>query len=547
MSLIYWLQQPTTGALRDITDKCRLYKFDFKENAEEGSVAINSLVIDDPDGDLEMYGHRILAIEETDAIDPLDRFVFVGFVGSVKTMRGPYRTGVSRQYVCDVADANTILSWSIMVGAGNVRPAETDIERIAWWLTTSEADPIVDDRYVLATDGIDMDANDYNTQGALAVIDDCAQQSGRNYWVTYFGDVGVTTDTPWGSFGMWYDAADSEAYPSGVRLTNILSDVNLTPGSGEDLTFYIGLTEETELTRDPMRVYSFIVVPFKSSYVSAYSTRTAEIFRRRMSVMPAINVTTKATATARAARYVSDLATPEDRATVKTTVPRSLVNTIRPGMLVSVKVTHWPGYADDYVLMRVLSRRVVEISEEEYAAFELTLELSRSVPGPPPEPVYGALLGSGGPHSGIVWFANPGDSPGPGWHLEPTTGLVTLLQSGTPPSGNRTWYGIQIDGTGTVDVNLRLTWVGVAVGDYVVTAAILLNGAPVAYEDQAVSGFLSFKAGSFAINITGLDVVPDDLIQAALSYTGPSFPFFRTPAGTGQQGESLKIVGGSLA
>lgn len=547
MSLVYWLQAPG-GTLLDISGKCRLNEFDMAEYAEEGSVAINRLVIDDPGGDLEMYGHRILAVEETTAESSTNRFVFVGFVGPVTTNRGPYRTGVSRQYIAEVSDCNAILMRRILIGGDNDRPAETDNVRIAWVESTHEGEAIDDTRYLTSAGAVNMDANDYLLQETSAVYDDCSQQSGKNYFLTYFGDVGVTGATPWGSFSLFYDFAESSNYTSVARLTNVLTDVNLTSATP---TFYIGVAEDTQFTRDPMRVYSFVVVPYKNGYVTASRPGTATTFARRDKAMPAINVSSAGTAQARANRYVSDLQTPEDRATIKTVVPRSKVNVIRTGMLVQVKVRHWSGYQDQYTWMRVLRRRVVELTEGEESAFELTLELSRGVPAAPLGPVFCSLQGSGGPYPtnpGGVWFANVGDSPGPGWVIEPTKGLVSAVVDPAPPKAGKPYSGIKILGTGTVNVTLYLTTIGVLGGATTVTASITKNGGVVASEAHTptwVHGLTGY-GDSFTVTVTGLSVVPNDIIAATIGNTGNIY-FFRTPAGTGQRGESLKITGGSLA
>jgi hypothetical protein len=551
MSLVYWLQAPG-GTLLDISGKCRLYKFDMKENAEEGSVAVNSLTIDDPGGDLEMYGHRVLAVEETTAESSNHRFVFVGFVGVVKTVRGPYRTGVSRQYQAEVSDSNTLFARRILVGPDNDRPAETDNVRVAWVESTASGSnaTIGDTRYLTTSNAISMDANDYLLQEELSVYDDCAQQSGKNYFLTYFGDTGVTAAAPWGSFSLFYDFAEaSNIYLSAARLTNVFADINLTSATP---TFYIGVEDTTQLTRDPMRVYSFVTVPYKNGYVTATRPGTETTFARRDKAMPAVNISTAGTAQARANRYVSDLQTPEDRATIKTVVPRSKVNVIRAGMLVQIKVRHWSGYQDQYTWMRVLSRRVVELTEGEESAFELTLELSRSVPGTPAGPVFCSLQASAGPYPanpGGVWFAHVGDSPGAGWTLEPTKGLVSAVVDPLPPKAGRPYSGIKILGTGTVDISLFLTTVGVLGGATTVTASITKNGAVVKSEAHvpAWSHGLQGWTDSFTVTTTGLSVVPNDIIAATIGFTGSNIYFFRTPAGTGQNGESLKITGGSLA
>jgi hypothetical protein len=278
---------------------------------------------------------------------------------------------------------------------------------------------------------------------------------------------------------------------------------------------------------------------------------TAETYAVRDKAMAAINVSRKATAEARARRYVLDNRTPEDRATIKTTVPRDLVNLIRPGMQVLVTVSHWPDYevSTGGRYMRVLKRTVTELSEQDDAAFELTLELSRGLPGPPPQPVYAVLYGSDGPHSELVYFARTGDDPGPGWEYRPKSGLIDYVEDLTPPHG-RPFYALEITGTGTVDVTAFLTTYGIKMNNiaYTWTVSICLNGAPIATATfHPVPGNLSPQGWDPTVTTTGLAVVPGDLITCELVST-PSLPeFWRTPRGSGQNGERLEITDGSLS
>ena len=74
---------------------------------------------------------------------------------------------------------------------------------------------------------VNMDAVDYLLQDALSVYNDAAQQSGKNYFLTYFGDVGVDAQNLWGYFSLWYDFAASSNYPSTASLSNVAADVDM--------------------------------------------------------------------------------------------------------------------------------------------------------------------------------------------------------------------------------------------------------------------------------------------------------------------------------
>lgn len=542
MSLRYWLYMgPDLGHV-DVTERMRL-GLEFEEKAEEGAVGTNTITFDDPDGDFEPHGHRSFGVEETTAIDPDDRFIAVGFIGECRIKRGPYRIGAGRQWECEVSDPNTILARTVMVGAGNDRPSETDVARIQWAEATTEGLNIDDTRYLSTDAPVTMDAADYTLQGYASIYDDCAQQSGKNYYITYFGDNGADDPDPWGYYSLWYGAAGSSDYLSTARLTNDLADIDMTT------TFPLYLADEFIV--DPMRIYSKVIVPYASTYVSASRQTTIDEYARRETVMNARNVKTKATALARANRYATDLATPEHLANVTTIVPRQYVNLIRPGMAVQVKATHWvEPYASTYTYMRVLSRKVVEVSESDDETFELTLSLSRSEPGPTPGPVYGILRQSQGPDTdNVVHWSFPGDSPHAGYPTQATSGLVEVITDPSPPNAGWPYSGWKVTGTGTVDVTFFATATGVLVNDtlYTITWAIRKNGIAVASESGTAQGSLQFWTDSRTVTITGLSVVPDDVIDAVVSCVPDTMPFFRTPLGTGQNGERLEITGGSLA
>lgn len=549
MSLVYWYEDPDLG-LTEITERCRLYQLRIGAKAIEGATWVGSLLIDDPDGDLEIVGHRVIAIEETEAEDPYDRFVFVGYTGKVRVRRGVLRTGAARQLEVELSDLNTILSRRVLVDRDNDRPAETDVARVEWVEETGELATVRDTRYLSTANPVNLDANDFTLQGALDVLSDASQASGKNFYLTYFGDVGYVLK-PWGYVSLWYDFAHSTEYSSVGRITNVLADVD------NDTTFAMGI-EDDVLERDYMEIYERIVVPYEDTYVYAQRPETGLAYVARDAVMQAPNVRTKAKAQARANRYVEQARTPDDTATVKVTVPRHKVNLFREGMRVQVKVSHWyEPYPSEYTWMRCVGREVAEISEDDHATYEVTLELTRSVPAPPAPPVYGILRMTKGPSqvpaSGTdVWFAFPGDDPGPGYPLEPTTGLISPILDGDPTFAGWPYSGWLIEGTGTVDVTFYTTTVGVIMNapiSHTVTFSILLNGVVVASTVETVTLASGFAAAgpSGLVTIEDLAVVPDDVISALVTcqpaMTGP----LRWASGTGQNGERLEITGGSLS
>jgi hypothetical protein len=368
MALNY-IYSDSTGSTIDITDRCRLYQLSVKDQAEEGAVAISSLTIDDPDGDLEITGHRRLYIFE-DTAPAGDQVIYNGFTSNERIIRGPSgRTGASRQWVVDLADVNVLINRRIMNGPDANRPAETDLERIQALLTMTELNTVDDDSLVNTTaETVDMDAADYRGQNVGQYIDDCRQASGKNAYIYY--------NETLGEYGLWYDFAQSTAYDSGCFLSNTIGESNGT-------TVFNYSIERTYLNRDPSRVASGIYLEYDGGLVYAQNPVTTDNFAAIDWAAPSVNVKTLAKATARADRYLVDAASEHEVIhVVQTDVPRASVNAIKKGHLVSFKASYMTGY-EDYTVCRVLYRQVTEIAEDPESSFEIEMDLDPL----PPEPL----------------------------------------------------------------------------------------------------------------------------------------------------------------
>ena len=349
----------TNGAVPTTLDdqRVRTNTLEVTSNAEEGSVATSSIVIDDPLGDFDIIGHRNFAIREMSVAVGSNSYIFVGATADRKVRRGPSgRVGVGREWEVSLVDINTFLERRVMVGLDNNRPAETDIARLQWLLTTAEGSFIGDTRYFNTSGGVAMDACDYRGQSFKSVIDDCAQQSGKNYFLTTFEDTATATQ-PWGVPSFFYDFNNSTAYSSTIALSNDSLDLSVN-------TFAIS-QEETFLTRDPSRVYSSVYVVYDGGTAYVNNNATVAAFARRDAVSPAENVKTAAKATARGTRYLASINTEEDVITTGVTLPAASVNLLREGMRVPFKATHLPGYETPQYT-RVLNRTVKQVSEENY-------------------------------------------------------------------------------------------------------------------------------------------------------------------------------------
>ena len=159
MAIHYWLRD-ATGTVVEVAGRIRALTEDDSVNAEEGSVGMFRVEIDDPDGTYRVGGHRLFYVTE-DTADPMDQILALGYTQERVISRGDLVEGYGtsgRVIAVDVADANTILSRRVMTGSDANRPAETDVARVRWLVMTNEASLIVDSRYLDDSGPKNMDA-----------------------------------------------------------------------------------------------------------------------------------------------------------------------------------------------------------------------------------------------------------------------------------------------------------------------------------------------------------------------------------------------------
>lgn len=475
MSIRLKYESGKSATYTDITDRLRLYTLDLTQDAEEGSVALSSVTIDDPAGDYDIIGWRRMYFVESDAAGS-NTVLYNGYTGDRTVERGPYRTGPGRVFKVSLADSNAVAQWRVMTQTAANRPAETDVARVQWLMTTNEMERITQTIYLSTANPIAMDAVDYRGQRGSDVLDDCAQASGKNYFVhttetSGVGDVGLS---------LWYGDSGLAVYSSPIRLTNILSDITADPYG---MTF--ALSDDTTLVRDPSRVYSGAYIQYDGGTSYTEDFTISNNFTRRDAVVPAENVKTNAKATARGVRYLADMSTEEDRITTSYLVPNAKINFVREGMRLQIRAAHLPGY-ESFVWARVLKRTLKQVGELEYL---VTLELTVT----PAAAVAGNILvayitlsqtsvGSAPTDQSTngwtkaFWsgdFADATQSPGPGvaqamgmWYraVVPGEAAAVLKFGGINPGTNAAWVfqvsGASLSGLTSSQTNNTLTWAG---------------------------------------------------------------------------------------
>ena len=257
----------------------------FIGEAELGAVGICGIPFDDPTGSLTVTGWQTFTVDESAGPTGQQR-LWTGFIADRQYVRGSNDsliTGAGRVIDTTIADLNTILSFRLFPPTDSTanRPSETDIARINWLLGTSYISQVYSlNGYINTSGPVTLDAADLRGQSAQSLLTDCADQSGKNFFL-YWNE--ATSQ-----IGLWYDFDYSTNFTSTLQLSNVLSDVdNVTTFAYED---------DATLEVDPGRVYSGVQVPYSGTSSPAYVTRPATVTAfgvARDTTAPNVNVKTQ--------------------------------------------------------------------------------------------------------------------------------------------------------------------------------------------------------------------------------------------------------------
>lgn len=532
------------GGITEAVNRIRIPDVELSHQAEQGSVATSELPFDDSVATFAISGHRkVYAVEtEIDAgTDPHAGVVWVGYTAERGVERKETRTGAERGWGIQAVDINTVLERRLLLGADCDRPAETDVQRMQWLAATTELELIDDTTYLSTASPVNMEKNSYLKQNAMAVIRDCMDQSGKNAYVLNL----KTTADEYGDtnlFSLWYGRDSLETYTSDARICNIISEVE-----GDEDTFYPVI--RTVLSRDPSRTYSGVIVEYDGGYVYVSRADTATEFAPRDTTLSAPNVHSAAQARARGRRFLADVATEEDAIRTAIQVPAAKANIVMPGHRIQVRFTHLPGYQDEYVWMRVVSRTLRILTD---GLYEIDLELVSPAPAVPTLAVHGVLVNPGGPpattpyNGTLYWTA--GATPPAGYNPTATNGLIEEINdpSQWPERPMRGWKML---GDGTLDqVYLEADALYVGEGPHTITFYIRLNGTAIASQAVAMDGGLGYySTGPVIVTADNVTVATDDELIATVSIVPPPGGNFLVPAGVGDMGYRFEINGGTLA
>lgn len=271
------------------------------------------------------------------------RRLYSSFIGTRTVARGQngptdsLRTGVARRWNVELIDFNTFLSFHVFTESDANRPAEDDIQRIDWLLTSSFiAGELINAGYVATGTGVAMDAADYRGQRPSDLITDCMQVSGRNGY-SYFDD-GMRVHA------LWYLEWTNLVRISPVQFSNLLTEVDSNESTVGPTKTFAPLMDAT-LHIDPSRIASGVYVPYGTGAAAAYQTDsgTAAEFGHRDAVAPNAHVSTLTAANALANHYLTDNAEEDYTITFTAKVNEAVITQCQAGDIVYCHFTHLPG------------------------------------------------------------------------------------------------------------------------------------------------------------------------------------------------------------
>lgn len=303
----------------DVSDKVRLDGYRLVMAADQGKVGAGRLFIDDTSGS----GSYAPITKEWSVVESTATPTTIagGFVAERGIDRGPLTVATQRQFGPLLEDWNTVLTDRVLKGPASNRPAETDRQRVMWLLGQGVLGMLDGAGQVPNTNTVDMPKTDYWGKTPLDVLDDCAEASGKNFYVYYEAGTGWV---------LFYDRNNTDsAFTSGLQISDDSTDIDNSTVFGASNIKY----EE-----DPERIYSGLLVKFDGGQVWAVDETTETTYRRLQRTVIKENFKKAATAQAWADRQLAKLNEPTKRLALTVSVPASALGDLRPGLRIEVKL-----------------------------------------------------------------------------------------------------------------------------------------------------------------------------------------------------------------
>jgi hypothetical protein len=338
--------------------------------ANEGQSPRVDVVVDDPDMTLDFVGHRRWIVYE-DESDDASEIIFDGITQAVRIAHtgGEIENPDGRVWVIEINDLNTLWTYRVMTGADSQFDEQTDVERMQQ-LADSEEMGYFDDLTLISTDDpVTMDAFNGRGQTTGQIADTCAQESGKNYWISSTGTSGeIGAD-----IFLWYGSDGLPDYTSPLSLSNDPADLDM-PAVNDGTAIVYPLGKDTELRRDYARQYSGAYGSFQGG--AKYIPDTENPYAPNITLSgrdinyPAPEITSRARMKSRLLRVLRDHATPDEVIKTTITLHANKASQLRHGMRIAVKATHEPGY-EEFRYLRIMSATPKPVGQR----YEIALEL----------------------------------------------------------------------------------------------------------------------------------------------------------------------------
>ena len=322
------------------------------------------LIIEDPDGDLDLNSWHYISVDEDDAEDGTR--IFTGWITGIRIKRGNEKHATARVWDCDVLELNGLFGLEVLRGGDAKRPAETDVARITWLMTANAMDdtPVADLGRFSTAGPINLSEADFVKSFPMEVATPTAGVAGKNIYA-YWSDADSQT-------GLHYDLTATGPSAT-IAVSNDMADV-------DDVTTFYPLLDG-ELERDPSEEATGILLNYRNGSVYAQNatlidelspTEVSPSAFKRDQVIESDRIGAEATAQAYVTRFLGQRDRPKEILRFTVRVPATKVNAIHAGDVLSVRFTHLPNL--DPAANRVVTRRNVVQSPGRRDFYDVTLE-----------------------------------------------------------------------------------------------------------------------------------------------------------------------------
>jgi len=329
------------------------------QKADKGTYGTSQIPLDDPDGTLVIAPFRAFSVDETAC--PAPRIGKFYITERTWARADSLITGRASRIEVSLIDLNAVLYMKLITHSTfhYKRPAETDAARIAWLLAHVLNTIVVEDNGLVDTsDPVSLAAVDYTGQFPIQVLNDCANRSGKNFFI--YADAATSANSL-----AYFKSRDASIYVSDLSISNDLAD--------ESSTCFLPLAD-LSMTNDPSLVYDGVYMPYNGG---AVYVRSAGRYLARDVVGPSANTSDRARAITLASRMLANHDSEDSTVTCSIRVPAAQVNLLKSGMLVNAKFVHLPGW-EAGLDVRVLELAVKQ-DEQTNASYVLTVTLGHPV------------------------------------------------------------------------------------------------------------------------------------------------------------------------